>query len=221
MKTALFLGAGASVFAGIPTTRELIRDIAKRARRNERWANDTAMHLAVNIVRAHEHDGKDVEELYQAIQEMTAAEELHRTVMEYKAGDEGGGKKREIRTTAHGEEVIDSEANDITETIRTLKSLRTTIHNTLLARLVVKPERYADIVSTYDELFGSVSGKILTTNHDNVLETYCEQKKLDLANGFEQSHLGDGRTWSGKWRGGESVIDLTKMHGSITRWRTR
>lgn len=98
-----------------------------------------------------------------------------------------------------------------------LKSLETAIRNTLLTTFVVKPEHYDSIVYMYDELLKCVQPRdIVTTNYDNVPETYCEQKKLDLVNGFEASYLGDKRTWNGVWGDGDKALRLTKIHGSVT-----
>lgn len=81
---------------------------------------------------------------------------------------------------------------------------------------MVGQKRFDIVTSTYNELFKSVSRNIVTTNYDNVLETYCEQAGLDLVNGFEISRLGDRRTWGDAWEGGKNALYLTKLHGSIT-----
>ena len=173
-----------------------------------------AKHLVRNIVGRH--NDKDVEELYQTIRDMIAAEKLHATVVKAK---DHGGVKREIQTTPTRRPentTSKDEAEDVDETIRALESLETAIRNTLLSNLMVKPENVNNVVSTYDELFKSVSRNIVTTNYDNVLETYCEQKELELVNGFKKSHLGDRRTWDDVWEGEETALYLTKLHGSIT-----
>lgn len=217
----MFLGAGASAFAKMPTTEGLIHEIQDRVAQREIWENAVVKHLVSNIVE--EYNDKDVEELYQAIREMKDAEKLHKRVVEHKAKDHGGGKKRVIQTTSrsHSDNATTiSEAEDVDENIRALESLEKAIRNTLLTSFTVKTENVDKVVSTYDKLFELVPRNIVTTNYDNVLETYCEQKKLDLVNGFKRSHLGYRRIWEGErdsaWDVGEDALRLVKLHGSTT-----
>ena len=217
MKTALLLGAGASVFVEMPTTKILVREVLDRVLHREKWESPEAKLLAENIVKSHKD--KDVEKLYDAIHSMIDTEKQHQIVVEYKT--ELGGEKlpREIRAPELShltKTTVKDETSDIDETIKTLESLETIIRNTLLYSLVVRPEYFDAVVFTYNELFKSVSRNIVTTNYDNVLETYCEQAKLDLVNGFKRSHLGDRRTWDNVWEGEENSLHLTKLHGSIT-----
>lgn len=218
VKTTLFLGAGASVFAGMPTTKALVQNVLHRVIHQEKWESPAATSLARNLVR--DNEDKDIEMLYKTIRDMKAAEELHREAMGHKiAGDNHPGWRREILTT-RGSNPENSykkdEADDIDETTKTLEALETAIRNTLLTNLMVKPDKVDDVVATYDELFRHVSRNILTTNYDNVLETYCEETETDLVNGFSQSHLGDRRMWDGSLEGGGGALQLVKLHGSIT-----
>lgn len=218
----MFLGAGASVFADMPTTKDLVDDVLQRVIHQEKWDSPMAASLARNIVR--DHADKDVEVLYQTIRDMKAAEELHGKAMKHKmAGDNHPSWKREILTTSRGnpdDETKKDETKDIDENIEALESLEVAIRNTLLGRLMVKPDRIQDVVEQYDGLFEHWPRNIVTTNYDNVLETYCEQKGLNLVNGFKQSHLGDRRIWEGErdgaWDVGEYALRLVKLHGSIT-----
>ena len=154
MKTTLFLGAGASMFAGIPTTKELVSAVMDRVIHREKWESEVTRHLVQNIVE--QHGDKDVEELYKTIHDMIAAEKLHKMVAEYKTKDAGAGKRREVKTIPLNNPdnaTIKDEAEDIDETIRALESLKTAIRNTLLTNLTVKQEKNGDIVSTYNGLF--------------------------------------------------------------------
>ena len=220
-ETMLFLGAGASVFAGMPTTKGLIRDVLQQVLPQEKWKSPQAASLVRNIVRHHE--GQDVEVLYQTIRRMTDAEKLHEEAMKHKmAGDNNPAWKREILTTsAYGSDIENkkNETEDIAENIDTFESLEVAIRNTLLDRLMVKRDYITAVVEQYDGLFEHVPRNIATTNYDNVLETYCERKKLDMVNGFKPSHLGDRRIWKGEhdgaWAVGEDALRLVKLHGSI------
>ena len=237
METTLFLGAGASVFAGMPTTGKLIGDVLGRVLHQESWENPTAASLARNIVR--DHEGKDVEVLYQTIRRMVDAEKLHGEAMEYKmAGDNNPAWKREILTASRfhpDTKTTKDETEDIAENIRALESLEVAIRNTLLDRLMVKPDHFKDVAERYGELFRETeSHTIITTNYDNVLEVYCEEVGLGIINGFRASSLGNRRIWDpDTWddseydvdHGGDSPDDyyatlarmrLVKLHGSIT-----
>lgn len=222
MKTVLFLGAGASVFAGMPTTKDLVNDVLHQVLHRETWDSPTASSLAKNIVQ--DHEDSDVEVLYRTIRDMKAAEWLHKKAMEYKmGGDNHPAWRREVLTTSRSHpdnKTIKDETEDIEENTKTLESLEVAIRNTLLGRLTIEPDRIKDMVERYDGLFGIVPPNIVTTNYDNVLETYCEKKGLSLVNGFKRSHLGDMRIWEGEGDGaryaGEGELRLVKLHGSIT-----
>ena len=79
------------------------------------------------------------------------------------------------------------------------------IRNTLLGRLMIKPDHMQNMVEQYDVLFEHVSRNIVTTNYDGVLETYCEQTRLDLVNGFKKSH---------HLEFGDSPLQLVAFHGN-------
>lgn len=219
VETTLFLGAGASVFAGMPTTKDLVDMVFDRALDHEQWESQEAGRLAVGIVEAHK--GKDVEEMYRAIHDMLAAERQHQTVVKYKARDDihvnqRRGEARTVVPVALGSKPAKDEAAGIRENIRALESLETVIRNTLLDSLMVRPEYWEAITSTYKKLLESVSRRIVTTNYDNVLEICCEQLGVNLVNGFKKTHLGYRRMWSGEWGGEENALHLVKLHGSIT-----
>ena len=218
MKIALFLGAGASKFANMPTTKDLVDKVLTQVIHHKIWEIPTSTHLAKNIVKVHAD--KDIEELYTTVRVMIDAEKQHKTIVKYKAKtDNPTPLKREIKTTSphHPDDVTTKgEIQDIDETVGALESLEAAIRDTLLAHLMVKQEYRDDIVRTYGELFKFVPSNIVTTNYDNVLETYCEQTGLDLANGFKMSHLGNRRIWDDLWANEASALHLIKLHGSIT-----
>lgn len=224
MKIVLFLGAGASKFAGMPDTHELV-DAVKNQVSNEKWDNRLVRNLVYATVT--EHSGDDVEKLYQTISNRIDAEIQHKKTVACKMVSDGldARKLQNPGTGTPTSSQIILERDDIDENILALKTLRTTIRNTLLANLMVKPEHTDDVVSTYNELFRHIKPlpDVVTTNYDNVLETYCERKKIGLVNGFSKSYLGDRRTWDvdgqsqdGAWRVRKGALRLVKLHGSIT-----
>ena len=110
------------------------------------------------------------------------------------------------------------ETDDIDNTIRALKSIKSTIRDMLLEKCMVGKEQRDDVKAVYDEMVEPLSIRdVLTTNYDNVIETYCEVARIPLANGFERSFHGDRREWTGKFEKAESgALQLVKMHGSVT-----
>lgn len=121
MKTTLFLGAGASVFAGMPTTKKLVRMVYDSTLRQEDWESPGAKRLAVNIAEAY--SGKDVEELYSAIRDMIDVEKQHMIVVDYKTKKDNRleiGYDKRIITSTHIKETAKNETEDVDETIRVL-----------------------------------------------------------------------------------------------------
>ena len=215
LKTMLFLGAGASKFVGMPDTKELVRSLKDQIGR-EKWDSPAAEYLVRSVVGAHEDEGKDVEELYETIHNMIDAVELYKKIVKHKVGD----FHREITYRKMPPDIEPSKEDelvDIEGSKKALEELMVAIRNTLLANLMVKPESVDAVVELYNELRKHVQpNNIVTTNYDNVLETYCEQNTLKLTNGFKASHLGDIRMWNKQWRGRGDGISLIKIHGSIT-----
>ena len=225
VKTLLFLGAGASRFVYMPTTMELVNDegydLLDHLIHKEKWDSSTAFSLAKNLVREHTREQKDVEVLYRNIQKAVDAEELHGNMMKHKAAaDTGPAWERKILTIPrHNPDnpTTKYEDEDVEENKTALKSLETAIRNFLLRKFMVKPDYKQKIVDEYDKIFNILpTMDVVTTNYDNVLETYCEQKKRRLMNGFKQSHLGDRRIWDGKFEDSADALRLIKLHGSIT-----
>ncbi len=149
---------------------------------------------------------------------MIDSENHHLEIVKYKTKKHDNEEFDRVRhiTSDYPNDTRKTEIEDITETIRVLELLKMDIRDTLLNSLMVNSEYLDTVVSMYNKLFPSVSRKIITTNYDNVLETYCKQAKLGLVNGFESSHLGDSRTWNGVWKDEKNSLHLIKMHGSIT-----
>ena len=137
-KTTLFLGAGASVFAGMNATKKLIADVLQRIQDHEEWNSQLARNLAIRTVLRHEDE--DVEVLYKTIQTMISAEELHKEVVGNKTSQVGARWLSAHKTPTTGEEPV-FEINDATENVNTFKSLKVAIRNTLLTSLMVNSLR--------------------------------------------------------------------------------
>ncbi len=236
VKTSLFLGAGASTFAGMPTTTELVdgsrHGVLHQVIQEMKLVGDDSEQIQLyslikNLVKKHGKKEKenDVEYLYQKIRKMKEAEKLHKELMEYKIfGDSPSpARKREVRTTwiSSRRENIKGEAKDIDENISILEQLEVEIRNTVFTLLRVEDDKTKAIIEQYDKILQDIPQpwNIATTNYDNILESYCAQKELKLVNGFKPSPLGDKRIWGkDNWDVEGDSICLVKLHGSIT-WK--
>lgn len=220
----MLLGAGASVFAGIPTTAGLVEELRKRVKPiNDQHERSMARFFASNILE--ETDLKDVEDLYDSVDRMLEAEAMHRFVTKCKTKGQTGVKRRIETVRTHQnmpeEELVDppiDEIVDIDNTIAALKSIKSAIRDILLEKCMVDPGRRDDVKTVYDNVLKSLGIRdVLTTNYDNVIETYCEEARISLANGFERSFHGNRREWTGKFENMErGALRLVKMHGSVT-----
>ena len=182
-----------------------------------------ARFFASNILE--EKDFKDVEDLYASVDRMLVAEETHRFVTKCKTKGQTGVKRRleTVRTSRNVPEgeLVDppiDEIVDIDNTIAALKSIKSAIRDLLLEKCMVAPERRDDVKTVYDNVLRSLNIRdVLTTNYDNVIETYCEEALISLANGFERSFHGNRREWTGGFgETGSDELRLVKMHGSVT-----
>ena len=218
----MLLGAGASKFAGIPTTKDLVAELRKRvASLGDQRESPAAEFFASNLLI--ETSPKDIEDLYELIDRMVDAEKVHRIVTKCKTKEQGDDVQfvpvSSSSAVPEGEsERPRGEIDDIDDTIKTLKSIKSVIRDMLLERCMVDPKRRDDVKIVFGSVLEPLAIRnVLTTNYDNVIETYCEEARTPLANGFEPSFHGDRREWTGKFGKAESgALRLVKMHGSVT-----
>ena len=198
MKTALFLGAGASAFVGLPTTVELMNGVRTRVKNTEKDA-----HNLDNITKTIINDDhyKDVEQLYDGIDRMLRLRDDVSNIRPVFSAVEANGQLR--------------------STIDALRRVRLVIRDVLLESFRIKSDTHGQIVHMYDTV-RSVMGDggtgeflVFTTNYDTVLEKYCDMKDLDIVNGFSEGGRGVF-VWSGKWStDAADYMHLVKLHGSI------
>ena len=198
MKTALFLGAGASVFVGLPTTVELMNGVRKRVKNTEKDAYNLD-NITKTIINNDHY--KDVEQLYDGIDQMLRLRDDVSNI-------------RPVFLTVEANSQLKS-------TIDALRRVRLVIRDVLLESFTIKSNTYNTIRQMYDAV-RSVMGDggageflVFTTNYDTVLEKYCDMRSLDVVNGFK--HEGRGVfVWSGKWStDAADYMHLVKLHGSI------
>ena len=202
MKTALFLGAGASVFASMPTTVELLARVRDRIR--EHKGNPPRSKALQEYVTRVVEDSTygDVEKLYDGMDRIIAISgkpSCNPIIGQARVGDVQYG------------EIIDE-----------LNSLKGTIRKVLLESFSTNTNALEQIKQTYDEVrlimkaYGTGKLHVFTTNYDLVVEEYCAMAGLDVVNGFKPyGHL--SKVWSNSWdhEGEKSPLYLTKLHGSI------
>lgn len=206
MKTALFLGAGASVFASQPTTKKIMDLVRERVqKRTEEPNRDTARQSYVmSLVNAEIYS--DVEKLYDGIE-------------------------RTISTNHDNCQPIISNMSDSAHSLShvqivdELTRLKSIIREILLTSLVIRSDAYESIKQMYDMVWeamrehGTDEFQIFTTNYDAMVEEYCEEANFDMINGFK-SYRPLRRIWDNKWTTDEiNAVYLTKLHGSINWYK--
>ena len=205
VKVALFLGAGASVFASQPTTAELLKRVQDRirSRKDEPRRNSTLQAYITQVVESDTYD--DVEDLYDGI-DSTIATNRNPNCKPI-IGEAA------IRGVPYGE-IIDE-----------LNSLKGTIREVLLNSFDIREDKVGLIKHMYDtiwsimESYGTNEFHVFTTNYDLVIEEYCNESNLDIINGFRPYRY-QKLVWDDVWNhdGEKPSLYLTKLHGSIS-WR--
>ena len=205
MKVALFLGAGASVFASQPTTVELLKYVRDRVRdrKDERYGNRKLEKYITSFVE--DGDYSDIEELYDGIDHITA-----------------------ISKHSNCKPIIDktiAKGVSLGEIIDEMNGLKDTIREVLLDSFTISESKIKLIKHVYDNVLsimkrcGTDKIHVFTTNYDAVVEEYCNEANLDVVNGFKPYRRKKG-VWTGVWDYNvmEPSLYLTKLHGSIY-WR--
>ena len=204
MKTALFLGAGASVFVGHPTTKELMDLVRERMekRRNEPHRTGSCQNYIMSVVNSDAYS--DVEKLYDGIEQII---NVH-TSPNCKPIVRG---IRDANTDIRCEQIIEE-----------LEYLRSIIRDILLESFVMRSDYHEPIKLLYDKIRsamkikGSVELQVFTTNYDIVMEEYAKKAGYEIINGFKSyGHL--SAVWDNTWiPRTERFMSLTKLHGSIS-----
>ena len=204
MKTTLFLGAGASAFAGCPTTKKLrdltLGNIRKKLGDPIDGAESIRLRFIEHIVQDTRLD--DIEKVYSCADHILTAHNTYSGVVLDAMTYSGGG--------------IGMNLPDMLNALRTLKRV---IHETVLNSFTVDGGQKNDIEKMYGSLIdvvGSASGSvdIITTNYDNVIETYCNHTDTRWVDGFVPSRNGDHRVWKDSWDMEDGCVRLVKLHGS-------
>ena len=199
MKTALFLGAGASVFVSHPTTLKLLSDVKSQVQTLP--VKDHIRQYITDILESNNFG--DVEELSECIDQIIAIDNTRcRLIIE------------EMRHTS----------KNITypEMVDALTKLKDKIRDILFDSFTIKLENFGAIKEVYDRLWsviknnGSDTFQVITTNYDQVIEQYCSEADWEPVNGFDRSKITLRGYWKDKWDSADKPLYLVKLHGSIS-----
>lgn len=204
MKTALFLGAGASAFAGHPTTRELMGVAHKyvpHLGRSE-GRDQAQQKRIVDIVNAYQ----DIEKLYDGIDRMRRLRD-----------DPNAGP---IARVLWGSDTT------FGNTLDELGELRAVTCGELPDKFTIDAASCDQIVDMYDMVHSVIVDVseddnlyVFTTNYDMVMEEYADAKRFGIVNGFKPDGY-QNKVWNDSWsiNTDRPTLYLTKLHGSIN-WR--
>lgn len=224
MRVALFLGAGASVFAGMPTTKEFLKAhrfsmIGSPPKADGR---DHDIWRFIGDIVERKYD--DIEKLYDGVERAIdfCENQNCRPIVEQLVK----GNNMDCATAA---DALKRLRSDIRERVRwsyhTGRSGKP-CHSDREIMYVIDGASDADVV--YNAIWGVMKGAgadkfvVFTTNYDYVMELYAEGSAgLILVNGFTQHRRADN-VWTGEWNDpGEPALYLTKLHGSVSWYRDR
>ena len=210
MKTVLFLGAGASAFAGCPTTKKLreltLGNIRKRLDDHIDGFESNRLKFLEHIIQNTQLD--DIEKVYSCVDYILDAPKRY-----------GDAVLSEMPHTGSGVGM------NLPNVLDALRMLRRIIYETMLSNFAVDGGQ-KDIEKMYGSLVDVVGGAsgsvdIITTNYDNIIETYCNRTDTRLVDGLEPSRNGDHRVWKDSWNmEDDNCVRLVKLHGSVT-WQRR
>lgn len=209
VKTVLFLGAGASDFAGCPTTKKLseltLANIRERFGDPIDGNESNRLKFLEHVVQDAQLD--DIEKVYSCANRILASHNQYSRVV--------------LDRMTYGHDGI---GTHLPEMLNALRMLKRVIRKTMLDSFDVGSGQ-KDIAKLYGSLFNAAGGAsggvdIITTNYDNVIETYCNRTGTSLVDGFEPSKNGDHRVWKDSWDVVDGCVRLVKLHGSVT-WQRR
>lgn len=200
MKTALFLGAGASAFVDMPTTKKLMDVVRKRAdgvKVDGRSLSDITKLIITN------NDYTDVEKLYDGIDRMLRI-------------------RHDISNLGPIFGVLHGSDSTFKRTLDELGDIRSVIRDVLLESFSIKSDAHNPIVQMHHMVRSVISDggtdelRVFTTNYDTVMETYAHMAGLEIVNGFtDGGHL--SMVWADNWNRStdKPPLYLVKLHGSV------
>ena len=222
MKIAFFLGAGASVCAGLPTTKTLMDGMLEKHKN------------CVFGPILTKYEGNDIEDLYGNINSL-----LELTSNKVLAG---------LPAACAGEQVLDigpdweenepimqtdceehaflgthdSDPSLFEDVFGQLEALQLSVRNYMFDVIRIYPKRfmeYEKMFSRLREFAGNEPMTVVTTNYDMLVEEYCSINNIKVADGFTRGLHSLRGTWPGPFSADGYHIKLVKLHGSLN-WHT-
>ena len=225
-KIALFLGAGASACAGMPTTKELMKTMLEKHR-------DCIFGPLLD-----QYQDNDIENLYEDIEYFVKSEpnkifeRLPIICIKSRIADfikENHSMKRRDVTEKNRKcgcsehDIIDINLrydqffNNI---FKPLDELKISIRNHIFDKINTSLKFKLKYEQPFKELLECVKNKekpipIITTNYDMLVEEYCSNNDIKVVDGFTRKSNSLHGIWSGLYYDDGFHINLIKLHGSL------
>ncbi len=221
MKIAFFLGAGASVCAGLPTTKTLM---------NGMFVKHQNCVFGPILTK---YEGDDIEDLYGDIKSLLGLKS-NKVLAELPAACAG---ERVLKVALDSEEnesnmqrdckehallgTSDSDPSLFEEVFGQLKALQLAVRDHMFNTIRIDPKRFAEYEKMFVQLrefAGDEHMTVVTTNYDMLVEEYCSNNDIKVVDGFTRGPHSLRGTWLGQFNTDCYHIKLVKLHGSLN-WR--
>lgn len=197
MRTVLFLGAGASVFALQPTTSDLLKTLISKT-----GLDPTVRHLLDNNIVPF----PDIEQVYASIDEAINFKKSH--IYELSEQMQRQASSNHLK--------------EYNETLDKLIALKPIIREIILDSFKLTQEQINEgkhLVERLEELInrnGSDKFQIVTTNYDLIIYEYADSQGREVVDGFSTKPHSLKGIWDDTWNStADNPIYLNKLHGSV------
>jgi NAD-dependent SIR2 family protein deacetylase len=216
LKLAIFLGAGASVPYGKPTTRRLKNQLLNKYEYTDVAESSQDQYYLYSIINFSKFE--DIEHILQCVKEID----------DFFSNSQYGGKyllEREYKL--HFEDP--RRPWELSTLTSRTKSIMEKLEDDVFENYSWNHSADQTLVSIFNELFNFIKKyskeiHVFTTNYDRAVEEYCSNKdrRCRCMDGFQLDEYSNRRLWSGKYAypsvEGITNVYLYKLHGSLN-WR--
>lgn len=237
-KIALFLGAGASVPFGKPTTKELKNELLEEYKKLENEirseyagkspnprAEELWFSILLHSILSFDEFG-DIEHVLQALKELHAF---------FIKSQYGGRYVQSLILSNYGDKYSPDSVQDwrFSEYIKTIAEQRKRLEKRIFYRYQWDKSYTEALGQIYDPLFGEIKKyskdiRVFTTNYDRAIEVYCSKSegKCRCVYGFRYDEVSERRLWNkdegfefpSSVKEGVTIVYLYKLHGSLN-WK--
>lgn len=215
------MGAGSSVCAGMPTTKTLMDGMLMKHQNC----------VFGPILRQYE--GSDIEDLYGDIKSLLDLKSnkvlaklpiacAGNPVLDVIQDEEKDGSFFKMNCKEHARLGRCENNLDLFEPpLEQLKALQLAARNYMFDAIRTDPKRFAEYKKTFAQLHkfaGDEPMTIITTNYDMLVEEYCSDNGIKIADGFKRGPHSLRGTWLGQIHADGYHVKLVKLHGSLN-WR--